>query len=56
MVFFNEAIIKTENLMKQAQDWYSANSFLINSYKTENICFSLRGLVDEEQKLVKLMG
>lgn len=42
--------------MKQAQDSYSANSLLINSYKTENICFSLRGLMDEEQKLVKLLG
>lgn len=52
----NDAKIKSKNIMKQEQDWYEANSFLINSNKNENIRFSLRGTVDEEQKPVKLLG
>lgn len=52
----NEAKIKTENRMKQAQDWFAANPFLINSYKPENM-FSFEGFsFDEEWKPVKLIG
>lgn len=29
----NETEIKTENIMKQAQDWFAANPFLINLNK-----------------------
>lgn len=52
----DEINLKSDAMMKSAEDWFTANSFFINADKTEKISFSLRITNNKEQKPVKLLG
>jgi len=52
----DELILKEEESLKIAAQWFEANSLVVNNSKTERIIFSLNNLMSIENKSVNLLG